>query len=87
MLPSDNNSRKFLGLNFSNFKVPITAVTINGLPLQRQPYGFWVIEAPPNQDLVIRPPYTIELLGANGQPLVVQVPYLVPLDLRVQFTA
>ena len=86
LLPSDNNSPVFLGLNFSNLKVVLRAVSINGLMMKRTSYGQWVIDTP-GQNIPIRPPYALQMVGANNQPLNVRITALVPQDLGVNFNA
>ena len=84
MLPSVYNSAVFLGLNFSNLKVVLKSVRINGREMQRKAYGAWVIDTP-GQNIPLQPPYTLQLVGVNNQPLVVKLPALKPADLGVNF--
>lgn len=84
MLPSDNNSPVFLGLNFSNSKVVLKAVSINGLQMERKAYGAWVIDTP-GTNIQLQPPYSLQLVGVNNQQLAVRLPALKAVDLEVNF--
>ena len=53
--PSDNNSEEFVGINLSNSKELIGAVSINDMEMKRTNYGFWVIESP-GRPIPLRPP-------------------------------
>lgn len=87
LVPSENNNENFLGLNFSNLKVPIKAVSINGMAMARTTYvGFYSIDSP-ETPIQIRPPYTIQLLSVNDQTLQVTIPTLRAQDLEVNFDA
>lgn len=79
-------SVNFLGINLSNSKVPIRAVGLNGLTLERTNYGLWVKEDT-KDPLPLRAPYELVLLGANRQRLQLQIAALVAQDLGVNFVA
>ena len=84
MLPAKTNSPVFLGLNFSNVKVLLQSVVINGMSMQRTDYGFWVIDSP-ERNIPLAPPYALQLTGVNGQVVTMRVAALVPHDLGVNF--
>jgi len=84
LLPSDNNDESFVGLNFSNLKVLLKGVRINGMTMDSTTYGFWAIQEP-GQKIPLRPPYVLELLGVDNQRLVVRIASLTAQDLGVNF--
>ncbi|GAB4818171.1 hypothetical protein N2152v2_005217 [Parachlorella kessleri] len=84
MLPSDRNRRNYLGFNFSNLKALLRSVSINNLAFTRTPFGYWVIDTP-EQDIPLKPPYDLALVGVNGQRLTKRLPSLRAQDLGVQF--
>ncbi|KAG7674463.1 hypothetical protein Ndes2437B_g00729 [Nannochloris sp. 'desiccata'] len=84
MLPSRTNSPVFVGLNFSNSKVLLQSVVINGMSMQRTDFGSWVIDSP-GRNIPLTPPYALQLRGVNGQVVAVRVAGLVPQDLGVNF--
>lgn len=83
-MPNDNNANTFVGLNFSNLRTLLRGVSINGMPMQRQEYGYWVIESP-GEPIPLRPPYNLVLEGVNNQRLAVRIAALVAQDLGVNF--
>lgn len=40
---------------FSNLRALLQSVTLNGLPMQRTDYGYWVIDTP-GKNIALRPP-------------------------------
>lgn len=86
MLPSDNNSPVFVGINFSNMKALLRAVTLNGLPMKRTDYGQWVLEST-GDPLPLRPPYALALAAVSGEVLRARIAALAPQDLSIQFGA
>jgi len=84
MLPAKTNSPVFVGLNFSNLKVLLQSVVINGMAMRRTEYGYWVIDSP-GRDIPLKPPYALQLTGVNRQVLTVRVAALVPQDLGINF--
>jgi len=87
LLTSPSNSRKYIGLNFSNVKVPIRAAMLNGVRLVLEPDGFWGIRAKGEENIVLSRPYTIDLAGMNGETLRVRISALIPQSLGVNFKA
>lgn len=86
MLPSNNNSPVFLGLNFSNLAVLIKSVTINGIAMTLTNYGYWTIDTP-GQNIPLRAPYSLQLVGVDNQQLQVRLASLQAQDLGVNFSA
>lgn len=89
MVTADELSTKYIALNFSNLKEPLESVGLNGLQLFLDPlrYGYWVIDQrKSNQDINLRPPYALELIGVHGQRLSVRIVSLVSQDLDVNFS-
>jgi hypothetical protein len=84
MLPSKNNSKVFLGLNFSNLKVLLKSVVLDGMTMQRTDYGFWVIDTP-GSTIPLTRPYELQLTGVTGQVLTMRVAALMAQDLGVNF--
>lgn len=84
MLPSSNNAKDFLGLNFSNLKVLLKAVIVNGISMQYTNYGYWVISTP-GKDIPISAPFTLQLVSVNNQQLEVRLAGLVAQDLGINF--
>jgi hypothetical protein len=87
LLTSPSISRKYIGLNFSNSKVPIRAARLNGVNLVLEPDGFWGIRATGEENIVLSRPYQIDLLGMNGETLRVRISALIPQSLGVNFNA
>ena len=86
LLTSPSNSRKYIGLNFSNTKVPIRAARINGIRLTLEPDGFWGIRATGEENIALSRPYQIDLQGMNGETLRVRIPALIPQSLGINFS-
>jgi len=86
LLPSDDNDESTVKLNFSNLKVLLKGVRLNGLDMQSTSYGFWQITQP-GQKLPLRPPYTLDLLGVNNERLTTRIAALAPQDLGINFNA
>ena len=86
MLPSENNSPVFLGLNFSNLAVLIKSVTINGIAMTLTNYGYWSINTP-GQNIPLKAPFVLQLVGVNNQVLEVNLASLQAQDLGVNFSA
>lgn len=85
MLTYERNSKYFVGLNFSNLKVLLKSVSLSGITMTYESYGYWVIDTP-GEVIDISPPYTLRLVSRNGEALAIRIPKLVPLDLGVNFT-
>ena len=85
MLPSINNSRKYVGLNFSNLKVPLKSVVLSGINLQVEQDGYWSVRS--NQDIPLQPPYLLQLQAVDGQTLRFRIAELVPQSLPANFKA
>jgi hypothetical protein len=84
VLPLRDNSEVMLGLNFSNLKVVLRAVRINGLNMQPTDFGYWVIHTP-GERIAVSPPYVIDMLGVNGEVVRAEVATLAAQDLGVNF--
>lgn len=85
MLTYERNSKYFVGLNFSNLKVLLKSVSLSGIDMTYESYGYWVIDTP-GVVIDISPPYTLRLTSRDGETLAIRIPKLVPLDLGVNFT-
>ena len=86
LLPLRDNSEVMLGLNFSNLRVVLRAVRINGLNMQSTDFGYWVIHTP-GERIAVSPPYVIDMLGVNGEVVSAKVMTLAAQDLKVNFGA
>lgn len=84
MMPSQQISPSFLGLNFSNTKQRIRGVLIGGIRMAPTDYGYWVIDTP-GKRIPLQPPYQLSLLGEAGQVLTTQLASLRPQVLDLQF--
>lgn len=81
MDPKDGINAYWSAFYFSNYRYPLTSVRMNGVPLNRQTFNFWVHSAPLGSA-----PYTLELQSDNGHLLNVTVDdVLKSQDLGVQF--
>eukprot|EP00889_Picochlorum_renovo_P003713 jgi/Picre1/30743/NNA_006104.t1 len=69
LLTSPNMSKKYLGINLSNTKVPVRGVRINGIVLQLGNDGFWSIRSDGRDNIPLQPPYVLQVLGANNELL------------------
>jgi expansin (peptidoglycan-binding protein) len=78
--PKDGINPYFTAFYVSNTKVPLVSMSINGQEYARQEFNFYTGGA------VGDGPYTIKLVGENGEELVTKVDDLFKtIDLGVQF--
>lgn len=79
--PKDSNPY-YSAWYFSNYKRPISSVSINGAKLSYNNFNFWVLSSQ-----MPSAPYKIELTADNGESVVAEVPSLGEknLNLNVQF--
>lgn len=85
LLTSPNMSKKYLGINLSNTKVPVRGVRINGIVLQLGNDGFWSIRSDGRDNIPLQPPYVLQVLGANNELLNFKLKTLVSQDLGSNF--
>ncbi|KAI8101491.1 hypothetical protein M9435_001597 [Picochlorum sp. BPE23] len=85
LLTSPNMSKKYLGINLSNTKVPVRGVRINGIVLQLGNDGFWSIRSNGRDNIPLQPPYVLQVLGANNELLNFNLKTLVSQDLGSNF--
>lgn len=87
LLPSSSNTKKKVGINFSNIKVPIVGVKMNNYQMQPGMDGYWTLETNQEAGLPLRPPYTLLIRGATGEILEFEVARLIPQSLGKNFKA
>ncbi len=85
LLASPNMSKKYLGINLSNTKVPVRGVRINGIVLQLGNDGFWGVRSEGRDNIPLEPPYILQVLGANNELLNFELKTLVSQDLGSNF--
>ncbi|KAL6785912.1 hypothetical protein ACKKBG_A00670 [Auxenochlorella protothecoides x Auxenochlorella symbiontica] len=83
--PSTQNNQYFIGINFSNLKELLTSVTLSGIAMAYQSYGYWTINTP-GTPIPISAPYTLQLTAQTGETLSLNIPSIIPLDLGVNFS-
>lgn len=86
MWPSNQNNNFFIGLNFSNVKGHLAAVSLSGVSMNYQSYGYWTIDTP-GRAIQLAQPLTLSLTSSAGQTLSIALPVLTPLDLGINFNS
>lgn len=82
--PSNQNNAFFVGINLSNVMGHVASVTLSGVSMTYQSYGYWTINSP-SKALELPTPLTLTMTSSSGQSLSVVLPGLVALDLGVNF--
>lgn len=85
MLISPDVNKQYLGINFSNVKVPIKAVRFEGYPLQLQRDGFWSIRSKGRNTLPFRPPYILQIASIENEVIQMSLDRLENSDLGTNF--
>jgi len=85
MLISPDINKQYLGINFSNVKVPIKAVRFEGYPLQLQRDGFWSVRSNGRNTLPFRPPYILQIASIENEVIQMSLDRLENVDLGTNF--